>query len=292
MNSFVSLHPITAALYFLSVLSFAMFSSNPFLILSAFFGGLALYIKLSGRINLKESGLSVVLFALIALTNPLFSHKGVTVLFFLSGNPITLESILYGINNAFMILAVVYWFKCINIVITSDKLLYLFAGFSPKTALLISSALGFVPRLKAQSERIRASQKTLGLYASDTWTDRLKGTLRVYSALITWGLENAIDSGNSMKARGYGLPHRTHYSLYTFRKCDAFLITLIVFADISFIFALSSNWFDFEFYPQICYSQFEMKNASVMSVFVAFCLLPLIIEIKEGLKWKYYVSKI
>ena len=46
----------------------------------------------------------------------------------------------------------------------------------------------------------------MGLYSSESIADRLKGSLRVYSALLTWALENAVDTAASMKGRDSGFP--------------------------------------------------------------------------------------
>lgn len=293
MNGFEYFHPTVSALYFASVLFITMFLSNPFLNVAALVGAFVFYAKTKKGICLvKETGFSLLLFVLIAITNPLFSHKGATVLFFFNNNPITLESVLYGLNNAVMLTAVIYWFKCLNLVLTSDKLLYLLGNASPKIALLISSALRFIPLLKSQGERIKASQITMGLYASDAWTDKLKGSLRVCSALITWSLENAIDTGSSMKARGYGLKQRTHYSLYRFTRRDALMMVLVAALDAFVVFAFCAQWLEFSFYPLVSYAQFELCSLSALAAFALLCLLPLIIEIKEDLMWKYCKSRI
>ncbi len=60
--------------------------------------------------------------ALAALVNPAFNHEGATILTYLpSGNPLTLESMLYGAAAAVMLASVVLWFSSFNEVITSDK---------------------------------------------------------------------------------------------------------------------------------------------------------------------------
>ena len=94
-----------------------------------------------------------------------------------------------------MLVAVLIWFRCFNLVITDDKWLYLTAKISPKISLLLSSALRFVPLLKEQSKKIKNAQKAMGLYSSESWFDKLKSVLRVYSALIGWSLEKAVDTG-------------------------------------------------------------------------------------------------
>ena len=46
---------------------------------------------------LSDMGFYLPLFLLVAVTNPLFSHNGVTPLFFMNGNPVTLEAVVYGV---------------------------------------------------------------------------------------------------------------------------------------------------------------------------------------------------
>src|SRR5690349_5231266 len=69
---------------------------------------------------------------ILAIANPLFNHAGVTILFYMKdGNPVTLESILYGIAAACMLITVMIWFSCYNKVMTSDKFIYLFGRVIP-----------------------------------------------------------------------------------------------------------------------------------------------------------------
>lgn len=293
MSRFFSVHPTVSALYFISVLCITMFSANPFLILISLIGGILLFVKIQKHIKLlKVFGFYLILLILISLTNPLFSHKGITILFFLNGNPITLEAVFYGINLAVMLIAVMYWFKCLNLIITEDKLLYLFGNVSPKLSLTIASALRLIPLLKMQAAKIRLSQKAMGLYASDTWSEKLKGTLRVYSALITWSLENAIDTGASMKARGYGIKGRSHYSLYKFRKSDAAILLTVFLLDAVIITVIAIDKLNFSFYPKVLITPFDIYNVMAIIAFLILGLLPFILEVRDDLLWKYYKSKI
>ncbi|MBR2405796.1 MAG: energy-coupling factor transporter transmembrane protein EcfT [Clostridia bacterium] len=285
-------HPLVAAVYFLSVLLIAMFHADPYIAALALLGGVLCAVKLEGgRRFVRGLGWHVGLFVLVAVTNPLFSHKGVTPLFFLNGNPITAEALQYGVYLGVMLLAVLYWFQCFNSVMSEDKLLYLLGRIAPKLSLLVSSALRFVPMLKAQAVRIRQAQTAMGLYHTDTWTDKLKAVARVYSALITWALEKAIDTGASMKARGYGLPGRRCYSLYTFRGSDAFTAAMIVTADAVLLMAMASGE-AFRFYPSVAAPLPEVPYVAALTAFAVLCLLPFILEVKEGLRWTYYRSKI
>lgn len=292
MNYFSRLHPAVSAFYLMSVLAVTMFASNPAIVLISLICSIIFFLQIERpSFSLKKSGFCLLLFIIVSITNPLFSHNGVTVLFFMNGNPITLEAVLYGVFLAVMMLAVIFWFRCLNIILTEDKLLYLIGGISPKIALLISSALRFVPLLKNQGLKIKNAQKAMGLYASDAWTEKLKSTARTYSALVTWSLENAVDTGMSMKARGYGNKPRSRYSLYLFRKSDGLIAGLILILDIVIVTALSFGWLAFDFYPTLSYAKIGFGAIAIIS-FAVLCALPIILEVKEGLKWKYYISKI
>lgn len=293
MKRFASYHPITAAVYFLSVFVIVMFSANPVFLIAALMGGILFFIKAERHLKIfREFGFNFILFILISLTNPLFSHRGVTVLFFLNGNPVTMESLLYGMNTAVMIIAVIQWFKCFNLVMTDDKILYLFGKISPKTALTVSSALRFIPLLKAQAKKIKESQKAMGLFSSDAWSDKIRGALRVYSVLITWALENAVDTGISMKARGYGLKGRSRFSVFSFGKADAVLMSVVFLLDTYIFIITATGNLDFDFYPQISFYFPNVFGVTAVLAFSTLCIIPFIIEVKEDLQWKYYKSKI
>lgn len=293
MNRFNNCHPAVAALYFVSVLLVTMFTAHPVLLALALLGGIAFCATMERRrMFFKALAFYLPLFALIALTNPLFSHNGVTPLFFMNGNPVTLEAILYGIDIAAMLIAVMYWFKCFNYVMTSDKLLYLLGKISPKISLVVSSALRFIPLLREQAGKIRQTQRAMGLYTSDSWSDKLRGTLRVYSSLITWSLENAVDTGSSMKARGYGLKGRSHFALFHFTREDGILLALIGCMDVIVCGSLLEGGLDFAFYPRMSVLKLGADTLPAMIAFSALSFLPFILEVKENLQWTYYRSKI
>ena len=67
---------------------------------------------------------------------------------------------------------------------------------------------------------------------------RTKNAMKVFSIMVTWSLESAIETADSMKSRGYGLPGRTAFSIYRFDDRDrAALLWLVynVLGNVSFI---------------------------------------------------------
>lgn len=236
---------------------------------------------------------TIPIFLIIAISNPIFSHKGITPLFYINYNPITLESVIYGLSMSGMIVTVIFWFSCYNEVMTSDKFIALFGKISPNIALIISMTLNTVPRMKRQIELITNSQETLGMYInSGSIIKRAKSSIRILSILITWALENAIDTADSMKARGYGLSGRTSYSLFKFKKNDLFILCFIIFLSFLCMYGEIGNYISFSYYPYI--SSIDISYFAFILYFSYFLLmtLPLAIEFKETIKWHLSISKI
>ena len=134
-----------------------------------------------------------------ALINPAFNHAGVTVLAYLpSGNPLTLESIAYGIAAA-MLASVMVWFSCYTAVMTSDKFIYLFGRLLPSASLVLSMALRFVPgfidRFHAVSEAQRCAGRTL---SGGSLRGRLKNAAAIFSIMVTWVMESTAETADSI----------------------------------------------------------------------------------------------
>lgn len=281
------------AVYFLSVLTAAMFISNPIMQCSALTGGILFCIVLEPPRNiLKNMSFYVPMFLLVAISNPLFSHNGVTPLFFLNGNPVTLEAFAYGAALAVTVVGVMLWCRCYSEIMTSDKLLCLFGKTVPKLSLVLSMALRFIPMFKRQMKKVGKAQKAMGLYSSGSYVDKIRSALRVFSAMLSISLENSMDTAASMRARGYGLKGRTAFSLFRFSVADGVLLIICLLSIAVTLTGEATGATVLYYYPRI--SELEMSPGAV-SVYVSFgilSLLPFIIEVKESLVWKYCVSKI
>ena len=146
-DAFSRYHPLVNFLFFALVLAYSMVLMHPVCLAVSLTGALVYAGELGGRRALAghlKFALPVLLLA--AIVNPAFNHAGITILTYLpSGNPLTLESILYGLAAGAMLCAVVLWFVCFNAVITSDKFVYLFGRVIPALSLVLSMTLRFVP---------------------------------------------------------------------------------------------------------------------------------------------------
>lgn len=293
MKAFANYHPGVLMVYFLSVTLTALLLHHPVMQLSALLGGILFCGMLQGRRAMGGNlAFYLPLFCMIAVVNPMFSHNGVTPLFFLNGNPVTLEAVVYGVAIAVMLVAVMFWCKCYSEIMTSDKFLYLFGALIPRLSLFLSMLLRFLPAFKKQMRRVSRAQKGMGLYASKSYVDKLRGGVRVFSVMVTWSAEHTAETAASMKARGYGLKGRTNYSLFRMTMRDGVLLALTV---LLLAAALAGRFFaltDFYYYPEI-----TTLNTTAGALWIYWCylvltVLPFCIETKENLKWNYYRSKI
>ncbi len=267
-----------------------MFFMHPVIAALSLLGALSLFAVRNGARGMASHAVYLGLFAAMAIVNPLVHHNGVTVLFVLNDNPVTLEALLYGVNASAMILAVIYWFRSFSQIMTSDKLMHIFGRVSPRIALIISMALRYVPRFSAQAKRINATQKALGLYREDNAIDGARGGLRVFSILVTWALENGIITADSMAARGYGTGRRTYYGRYRMEAKDWALIALSLLLLAGVLLLRKSAAYGF--YPALDAIDTGAESLTMYALFALLAFAPTWIELGEDIKWRCLKSRL
>ena len=295
MHEFKSYHPIVNFTYFLCVILFSMFLMHPACLVISLVCSFLYSVTLNGRRSARFNLLYMLpMMLLCALLNPAFNHAGATILTYLpSGNPLTLESIAYGLAAAAMLVTVICWFSCYNAVMTSDKFIYLFGKIIPALSLILSMALRFVPKFKAQVKVISNAQRCIGRDISNgSVIKRAKHGLTILSILVTWALENAIETADSMKSRGYGLPGRTAFSVFTFDKRDAKALFCIAGLAAYVLCGSLLGHMAFSYFPSMQGAGASAYGASVFLAYFALCMTPVIIELWEDRKWKAIRSNI
>lgn len=286
-------NPFVQALYFLSVTIISMFVNNPFVGILSFLGAAAMRGFYSAEGD-KKNDLKIFLplFVLITVFNPVFSHNGATPLFYLNGNAVTAEAFFYGASNGIIIVSVMIWCTVFGKIFKSDSYVYLFGKISPKLAVVFSVALRYIPLMRRQLKVIYKAQKTSGLYTSDSISDKIKGGMRVFSALIGWSLENAAETAKAMKAKGYGVRKRTFYSDYRFLKRDYAAVLTVFCLTGAVLFAIAKGYMDFSFYPNISFAKLTQNSVMFYCLFAVLSFLPALAELTESVKWNIYKSKI
>ena len=290
-SGFARLHPLVDLTFFVLVLAFAMFLSHPAVQLAGLVCAALFALRCTGRGFGRRMAMLLPLMLLAAVVNPLVSHQGVTVLFrFPSGNACTLESVLYGISAAVRLGTAVLWFMGWNAVMTSDKFVYLFGRILPSLSLTLSMGLRFVPRLLRRTREVAQAQK-LARPAERGWLAGIRRAGRVVSIVVTWALENALDTADSMKSRGYGLPKRTAFSLFRFTLRDGICLGILAALGGAVLAGSLTGGLKWWYYP----APGGAAGAQAAVWTAAFTLLaafPLIFDAKEAIQWRASQSRI
>lgn len=294
-DAFSKLHPIVNFLFFAFVLSLSMFVMNPVCLALSLVCALVNAVYLNGIKTVKlclKFILPMVL--LVIIINPVFNHQGVTILtYFPWGNPLTLESIVYGTASAALLSSVVLWFSVFNSVITSDKLVYLFGRIIPSLSLVLSMSLRFVPKFSAQLKNVRNAQRCIGRDISDgSVLNRIKNGIRIISIMLLWSMENAIETADSMKSRGFGLKGRTAYSIYKFDRRDLIVLIIVALLGVSVSVAVIAGVIDFYYFPLIKGNLTDIMSIATFFLYGILMLIPTILNAGEGIKWKRLRSAI
>lgn len=292
MNVFKNMHPLPNFFYIISVVVIVMITQNPILCFMSLVCSWLFTLTQTSFIQAVKSLLFYIpLLILIGITNPLFVSKGMTILFYLGGKSFTLESLIYGFSIGAMLVSVLLWFKGYNLTMDSDKSVYLFSKAIPKLSIVITMALRFVPMYMQRFKQVRQTQKTLGLFCNDKLTTKIKNNLSVFFAVFAWSIEKAIDTADSMKARAYGTRKRVCYNRFKFSYKDVvfLIVSMICCGSIIALFCLGLA--EYSFYP---YMSQLYKGVGSLILYIlcgAYMLLPVVMEIKEEMKWKYLKLK-
>ena len=294
-DAFSSCHPIINFLFFTLVLLFSMCLMHPAYLAISLTGALTYDIYLKGRKAVRFAVMGLFpMAAVAALVNPAFNHEGQTILTYLpSGNPLTLESMLYGAAAAVMLASVVLWFSGYNEVMTSDKFVYLFGRVIPALSLVLSMALRFIPKFRAQMQVVSEAQACIGRDTKNgSVLRRVGNAVKIFSIVVTWSLENAIETADSMRSRGYGLPGRSAFSIYRFDDRDKAVLAWLVFCGAYLISGWMAGGACFRYYPTVRAAALTPMTVSFMLVYLMLVLTPVILDRKEDRLWRYLRSEI
>ena len=318
-DALTDLHPVCGALYLAGALVLTMFFLHPVLLLASLTGAAAYASSLYGGREIRKRGRAWLPFLiLILLSNPLLTHRGVTVLFTLpTGNAVTLQSLLFGAASAGLFLAVLLWLSCMRRVIDSDRWLYLFGRAVPALSLLLSMAFRQVPRYAGRFREVYRQQRDLERTAAGADRDgkasgsrpsaadertasgkrpglvrAVSRVVRTFSIVTTWALEESVERSDSMAARGYGLRRRTAYGTYRMTRRDGLFLACWAMLAAGIAVLAWRGFYSYWFYPAAAPLRTDLPHAaSYVPVFVYY-LLPAVMQREEERRWKVLQSGI
>ena len=288
-STFAGCHPAVNLIFFLFTIGITMFSMSPvFLAVTLVFSWLY-SILLNGKKAIKSNFLvTLPIVVIMAVINTFFTHNGATVLFYVNNSRITLEALLYGLAAAVLLSSIIVWFSCFNVVMTSDKLIYIFGKAAPVLGLTLSMIFRFIPLLKARFREISMGQRCMGRHVAGGFLAKLRQVTKEVSILISWSLEAAIETSDSMEARGYGLQGRTSFHLFKMTPTDKALLTGISISGLIAASGCILGKTSIYYYPKVVLGQWDVLTVITFAAYVLMLAVPLITDIFGEIKWQQY----
>ena len=291
---FAEYHPVVNFIFFLGMLVSTMTIFDGILIVISFVGSFSYGLYLGGKKFVKTVGMFVLPVMILSIVVNLYiNQRGSTVLLYFLKRPISLEALVYGGVTAMAFASVLMWFYAYNYVMTSDKFLYIFGKLAPTLSLVFSMVLRFIPLFQKRASLISFGQKCIGHdMSSGNRKERMRHGTRVLSIMTTWSLENAIDTSDSMKARGYGLEGRTFYHQYHWARRDIGMISVLLGLLLVIFIGIPMLGMSVYYYPVI---EWKVESRLWAVVYVGgfvWAFLPILMNVFEIIKWKYLESKI
>lgn len=284
---FDSYHPMINLIYFGAAILCTICFDHPIFLAISFVCAFLYSVKLNGLKSLVLNLCLVVLAGAYTAWYSYYHHFGVTSLRVnFIGNQITLESVVYGFVRGMTAAAVIVWFSCIFRLITADKVVYLFGRISPKLSLFLSILLRTVPRIGVRAGRIERSREGIGRgICQGNLFQRFRNLCALISILITWTMEDFVESAVSMKSRGYSLKGRTAFSIYRFDNRDRSLVVVFFWCLTALLMAVLFNQTTIYYDPMIVMNRITGMSYVFYGIYVLFLLLPMGLQIVGELRF-------
>ncbi|MDC2864123.1 energy-coupling factor transporter transmembrane component T [Bacillus sp. BP-3] len=286
--AFSSMHPFINFLYYIGVIILCMVCLHPVFLIGAICMILILNITQGNGEKLRKMLPSSLFFAfIITIANSLLTHRGSTILFYIGFNPITLEAVIYGCTMALSLIVIMFTFTSYNEMISSHKFLYLFSRISPKAALLTMITVRFVPLFMRRVTHITLVQKTKGVQVdAGSLKERAQNGMKLLQVLLVCSLEEALQTADSMQARGFGVTKRSTYIGYRMGRRDWFILSLFVILFVCCLFCVSKEYGILTIYPKVEALFLDRNDLFVFIPFLMYISLPILMEGREWLWWR------
>ena len=294
VDAFSKRHPIVNFLFFLGAIGFGMVIQHPSYLVAGFISGTTYYLLLNGKKGMKMLMALLPLFLFMTAINPLFNVYGKTLLFHVFGRPYTLEALLYGAAIAAVLVVMLIWFGCYNVVLTSDKFTSLFGNLIPALSLLLVMVLRLIPNLMRKAAQLTGARKSIGkgIMENATNQEKVSAGMTILSALADWTLEGGVVTGDSMRSRGYGSAKRTSFMIYRMTGIDGALLVLQCLLAAAVLMTILSGGTTATYTPDYYIAPVSGMHIMGLVAYCAYLSIPTVLHIKEAIQWHITRSKI
>lgn len=281
-------HPLVTFFYYAGTILLLLLMLHPIFLLF----GLAYMLILNfltDRLKGMRRWLLLIMISVFFMMflNPLFNERGRHVLFEINDHRFTLEAFTYGGMNALSVIDVIILFVSYNVVMTPNKILFIFSKFLPQLAVLLMLTLRFIPLMRRRMEEISLIQKSKGYStAYGKWGTKVKTAMLYVQTLVTYSLEEAIQTADSMKARGYASGKRSSYEYYRLKTHDIIALLFLSILVIHVIFGRFGGYGYLSIYPLMESWSLTGRDWQVLISFSLFLCFPIIVEAGGVFRWR------
>lgn len=283
MNTFSTYHPWVVLSYFLAVVAINIILFDPVLFGICFISQTLFYMYVKGVFEGARFAGKCLFFVVVCMViNACINHRGMSVIFMIGGLPVTVECVVYGMMTGFLLAGSILAFGCYHAVMTSEKVMCMFGGFFPSFSLLFSMALGLVPKMRRDYEKIRENHKLV---------ENGRVQSGILSTLIGLSLEDSMEMGISMRYRGFGQGKRTSICRQKFGVRDGIMLAVIALCAAAGTVCFFQSGTGLDVFPYIEYAC-DGGGIAAYVIFAVLFHIPMVLNAKEEIKWSRIISKI
>ncbi len=223
----------------------------------------------------------------IACFNALANDRGATALFAIGQRSFSLEALLYGLVSGVTLLTVLLWFSCYNDLMENGRFLAMLGKRLPVISMMVSMIFRYIPDTLRHGREIDMSQRAL--LGSDDRHRKAKVTraIRLASILMAWSMENAVETADAMKAKGYQSGLRRPYARVRWTQRDVTPTLLTVLLTCLAVIGIIMGGAAFLFYPEWYIPSRALEGGRLYvlaGVFSVLGALPLLLDLGERVR--------
>lgn len=274
------MHPSVSFFYIVYMLIITMCTLNPYLLIVSAFASAVIIVYMGGwKMLIKNVFLDIPVIIFTVGIQPIFMNSGSTVLYYVNNNAVCLENYIYGAVLALLLTTVFRWCVVMRYMFDSEKCMYIIGRLSPSLAMMFTMILRFIPLMRQRYRIIHEGQIGMGRYNTKKnisgVIEEIRHRIKEISILISWSLENSIETSNSMESRGYGLKGRTSYNRYILKKSDILEITIMTIMGVFILFCIFAGKFKIFYLPVIYIGNIGVLQIMALIIYVLLCIFPM-----------------
>ena len=282
-------HPATCLLYLIGLATLTFLYQHPLFSAVNLVCMLLLAIySLGVQFVLDDIKVKLMFCSFVALFSTLLNHRGSHIIFYLFDSPMTWESLAYSGYLILLFVSMFTFFLMINLILGSEKILYLFSCTIPQTGLIISMTLRFSSLMRKQIAEYAMVQKNRnGNRQSNRWPTRIKQAAVNLGGFVSLALEGGLQTAEHLRANEYGSGKRTLYLAYRFGCADLVFLFVIIGCVSACIFFRASGAGQFDYFRGDVYDlRLLGYDKKALFLMIIYYFLPIAVDCLEWIKGK------